>query len=487
MVTKEDIERKKAIVMNDINSVEKNTTAPDTRTSAENSQSVKERKNRKIFTHSQNVTPEVLHATENEAPIVRRYSHHSGAALCKQPKPIPYLIKGYMRKGGLGMIHGESGCGKSFAVIDMAASIASEEISDWHGIPLHHGQVIYFAGEGADGLNARLASFCNERNINPDSLKLEVIDEIFKLDCGKEDTAHSLENTIAEIKSYGETVLVVFDTVNIYMKAEENSNTDVGNFCQMCRKIIQECGCTVLLVHHTGLSPEAKNRGRGASSLKGAVDFELHLKKDIDILTLSTPKIKDGKEQTDLIFKLTEHEIPDWYDEDGEAITSCTIELAKGIMEYREKEQAEKKKPKLKPAQQYAFDTFKEAAKQYGEIIVDNPETGHESIWLEDSEWGKYFKEHLPKTNDDLKKDKENKRVKYYNAKKFMTTEGKLLTIQRKAGHEYYCLDLSGNTDTAYRIEIRDAIKNRKDSGNKNDKAEAETDTTHGIPFDTPY
>ena len=164
-------------------------------------------------------------ATPNstQSQYVRRYSHHSGAELCKQPKPIPYLIKGYMRKGGLGMIHGESGCGKSFVVFDMAGSIAHEDIMDWHGIPLHHGQVIYFAGEGADGINARLACWCNERNVNPDKLNLEVIDEIFKLDCGKEDTAHSIENTIAEIKSYGNVSLVIFDTVNVYMKAEENS------------------------------------------------------------------------------------------------------------------------------------------------------------------------------------------------------------------------------------------------------------------------
>ena len=396
-------------------------------------------------------------ATPNstQSQYVRRYSHHSGAELCKQPKPIPYLIKGYMRKGGLGMIHGESGCGKSFVVFDMAGSIAHEDITDWHGVPLHHGQVIYFAGEGADGINARLACWCNERNVNPDKLNLEVIDEIFKLDCGKEDTAHSLENTIAEIKSYGNVSLVIFDTVNVYMKAEENSNTDVGNFCQICRKIIQECGCSVLLVHHTGLSTEAKNRGRGASALKGAVDFELHLKKDVDILTLSTPKIKDGKEKPDLAFKLTEHVIPDWYDEDGEAITSCTIELAKGIMEYREKEQAEKKKPKLTQGQIFARKTYSEAAKQYGKIIVDNAETGHETIWLDVEDWRKVFYNQSTAEGN-------YKRTAFNRAKKELAEYTNTLTIQRKEGIEYYCLDLSGDTEPSYRAEIRVGIKARE-------------------------
>ena len=411
--------------------------------------------------------------TSTQTQYVRKYSHHSGAELCKQPKPIDYLIKGIMRKAGLGMIYGESGCGKSFTLLDMAASIACDEIETWHGIKLHHGPVVYFAGEGADGLNARLACWCNERGIDPDSLQLEIFDEVFKLDCGNEDSAHSLENTINEIKAvYEKPALVIFDTLNIYMKAEENSNTDVGRFCLACRKLIQELSSTVLIAHHVGKNVEAKKLARGASALKGAMDFELQLKKSESVLTLSTSKIKDGKEHPDLLFNLRQHEIPGWLDDDGEPVTSCTIELAEKLTQYRETLQAEKQKPKLKPAQQFAMDSFREAAKLYGEIITDNPDTGHEIIRLEDSNWRNYVFDKLPSTSEDRKKDKGNKRVKFHNAKQYMTLEAHILTIQREAYKEYYCLDLSGDTEPTFRAEIRNAVKQREETENNTGEGE---------------
>ena len=197
------------------------------------------------------------------------------------------------------------------------------------------------------------------------------------------------------------------------------------------------------------------------TALKGAVDFELHLKKDVDILTLSTPKIKDGKEKPELAFKLTEHVIPDWFDEDGEAITSCTIELAKGIMEYREKEQAEKAKPKLTQSQIFARKTYSESAKQYGKIVVDDAETGHETIWLNVEDWRKVFYDQSTAEGTD------KKRVAFNRAKKDLAEYTDTLTKNTKDGIEYYCLDLSGDTEPSYRATIRAEIKLRE-------KAEAE-------------
>ena len=147
--------------------------------------------------------------------------------------------------------------------------------------------------------------------------------------------------------------------------------------------------------------------------------------------------------------------IPDWYDEDGEAITSCTIELAKGIMEYREKEQAEKKKPKLTQGQIFARKTYSEAAKQYGKIIVDNAETGHETILLDVEDWRKVFYNQSTAEGN-------YKRTAFNRAKKELAEYTNTLTIQRKEGIEYYCLDLSGDTEPSYRAEIRVGIKARE-------------------------
>ncbi len=432
--------------------------------------------------HAEALILNATQRTSTQAQYVRKYSHHSGAELCKQPKPIPYLIKGYMRKGGLGMIYGESGCGKSFTVLDMAASIACEDIESWHGLKLNHGPVVYFAGEGADGLNARLACWCSERNINPDSLRLEVIDEIFKLDGGNEDKAHSLDTTIAEIKAaFPDPALVIFDTVNVFMRAEENSNTDVGLFCSACRKIIQELGCTVWLVHHTGLNSEAKNRARGASALKGAMDFELQLKKSESLLTLSTPKIKDGKEQPDLLFNLKQHNIPDWFDEDSEPVTSCTIELATELMQYREdKRKRDKEKPLCKTAIQ-ARKTFAQTAKNFGRIIKDE-NTGHDLAIVEVENWRETAYAMSSADNNSTK------RSQFKNQREELFEKGELLTKKFIEGHEYYCLDLNGEKEPELRAQIRLAIwdKETAQARNNTGRSGEKTHDTTGTLFDTP-
>lgn len=418
---------------------------------------------------------------------VRRYSHHSGAELCKQPKPIDYLIKGIMRKGGLGMIYGESGCGKSFTVLDMAASIACEKIESWHGLKLHHGPVIYFCGEGADGINARLACWCNEHDINPDSLQLEIFDEVFKLDCDKEDPAHSLENTIAEIKAtYEKPALVIFDTLNIYMKAEENSNTDVGRFCLACRKLIQELSCTVFIAHHTGKNTEAKKLARGASALRGAVDFELRLEKSESLLTLKTSKIKDGQEHPNLLFNLRQHEIPGWVDEDGEPVTSCTIELAESLMQYRETKDKEAKEKTLSKTAIQARKTFAQTAKTSGRIIKDE-NSGHDLAIVYVEDWRKNAYEMSSADRPDTKRKKFN----YYREELFEKAE--LLTKKIIEGREYYCLDLNGEAEPNFRAEIKIAIwdretaqaKNKTGGSNTGGSGETTNDTT-GTLFETP-
>ena len=68
--------------------------------------------------------------------------------------------------------------------------------------------------------------------------------------------------------------------------------------------------------------------------------------------------------------------------------------------------------------------------------------------------------------------DSENsKRGAFNRARKYLAEETETLSIKRDTGYEYYCLDLSGNTDPSYRLEIQTAIHLRQ-------KAEAETAQT---------
>ena len=63
-----------------------------------------------------------------------------------------------------------------------------------------------------------------------------------------------------------------------------------------------------------------------------------------------------------------------------------------------------------------------------------------------------------------------------------MINEEKVLTIRREAGREYYCLDLSGETDPVYRTEIQEGIKHRNTTMSR---ATIAKNTTKNL-FETP-
>ena len=79
---------------------------------------------------------------------------------------------------------------------------------------------------------------------------------------------------------------------------DENSAKDMGRIIDQTRRIQEETGATVILVHHTGHSDT--NRERGSSSLAGAVDSSILVKNG----KMSAPLVKDGSTPEPVHFKL---------------------------------------------------------------------------------------------------------------------------------------------------------------------------------------
>ncbi len=202
-------------------------------------------------------------------PLKKKYSGFSFADACNNPKPRKWLIKNYIYEGrASGLIYGESGGGKTFVAIDMACSIAASEIETWQGMrSLKHGDVIYIAGEGGDGVKKRMAGWASENGVNPDSVRLYVIDESFCLDSETGD--FNVDNTIANILDITENpALVIFDTVNRTMEGDENSARDMSKYIRAGDKISAVFDCCVMYIHHSGKAD--KKSARGSSALKAA-------------------------------------------------------------------------------------------------------------------------------------------------------------------------------------------------------------------------
>lgn len=389
----------------------------------------------------------------NACNATKKYSSFSFADCCRTPTPIKWTIKGYIPEQSLCMTFGASGSGKSFIVYDMAGAIASPEIETWQGRKLKHGHVIIFAGEGAAGVRQRFAGWAAKRNINPENVKLTVIDEAFHLDSEIED--YSIENTIANIREYSnEPALIVFDTLNRYMSGDENKAVDTGRMLEAYNKIIKELKCSIMIIHHTGNSEDAKNRARGSSAWKGALDIELQVTKDDKRITLKQTKNKDAELEKPIVFNLEKMIIPEWFDEDGEAVTTCTIEINEILTQITAMQKKEDKKPPQ--SELTAKETYSKAAQKTGSIMKDiDNETGQEIefVALEVEDWRKTFYE-----NSSADKDA-TKRQQFDRARKLLLEVKHALFKRTIQGHDYYCLIPTGDT---YEATIKSSIQKRE-------------------------
>jgi hypothetical protein len=142
--------------------------------------------------------------------------------------------------------------------------------------------------------------------------------------------------------------VVVVDTLHRFLSGDENSAQDAKTMLDACAAIMLEFGCTVILVHHTGVSDEAQHRARGSSAWRGALDIEISVKPG-DTIEVSQKKSKDAEMVEPAYIELQSVEIPGWLDEDGEPVTSAVI--------------AESVKP-TKPQKRTKIDDFKEKFNQ---------------------------------------------------------------------------------------------------------------------------
>lgn len=107
------------------------------------------------------------------------------------------------------------------------------------------------------------------------------------------------------------------------MDGDENSSQDIGRFIANLDGFIKPLGAAVLVVHHSGHGQ--KDRSRGSSSIRAAMDGEFSATKDGGAIVLSCHKAKDFEAFKPLQFSLKPVEL-DWCDDDGEPLTSVCLE-----------------------------------------------------------------------------------------------------------------------------------------------------------------
>ncbi len=280
-----------------------------------------------------------------------------GRDFYKKPDPIKWLIKGWVQANAMMMCFGESGAGKTFFVLDLALTIASG-MTDWHGHRVKPGPVVYLAGEGHYGLKARIAAWVHERGRD--------VDDIYVSESACDlNTAEGYNRVVREINDYeARPVLIVVDTLNRFLLGDENKADDARSLIDACGKLMQQYRCSVLIVHHTGVSPDARTRARGSSAFKGAMDVELLVEAVAGgAIKVTQTKSKDAESPTPLCFDKVQTTVPGWYDDDGDPVTSVVLEPA---------DLGERTEPKKRSkAAQRGMDAYEQAARTKGHINAD--------------------------------------------------------------------------------------------------------------------
>lgn len=230
--------------------------------------------------------------------------------------------------GGLGLLWGEAGVGKSFVAVSMAASVATGR--PWLGHRVTEGPVVYVAGEGgALGVSRRLdAAVTALRCCDPEDgpVPLWIVTPGVDFVAGPAELLALLGSVCPQ--------LVVVDTLARCFGGDENSTEDMSKFVRSLDLLRDAFGCSVLVVHHANKTDKTgSGKVRGSSVLYGAVDVSLQLKTDgRDDAVLIADKLRD-RDVSGPVAELRFESVQVWgeTDELGDARTTRIVRPSKSF------------------------------------------------------------------------------------------------------------------------------------------------------------
>jgi hypothetical protein len=209
--------------------------------------------------------------------------------------PPKWLVRNHVVAGGLNLLYGKPGAGKSFVALDWALSVATGE--PWLGNKVESGAVVYVAAEGAAGLRNRALAWLEFHGVE-DLDRFWVWPRPVNFYTGDTAELEAKLNRLPEAP-----VLIVCDTVaRCFAGGNENETQDMTLFVDHVDRVRNRYGAAALLVHH----PQKKNpeEPRGNSALDGAIDTSRLLKVDGKTRSLVAKKTKDWLDPDPVNFAL---------------------------------------------------------------------------------------------------------------------------------------------------------------------------------------
>lgn len=351
-----------------------------------------------------------------------------------------YLVHGVIERDSLAAVFGESGSAKSFFTLDMLCSISTG--CTFHGRTTEEAPAVYLCGEGNRAIKRRLTAWEKGRGVSLAGVPLFVSNRAAVLpdDATEKDLLAAVDEIVQRTGQV--PGVIAFDTLARSLAGDENSNTDMNAFILAADTLRRRYdGCAVLLVHHTGHME--KNRMRGASALRGALDLEILVQKDGGHVVVSSTKQKDAGGFEPMHFSL--ETVPVMVARSGEDVTSCFLEEMGEAPETVRKDE-------LTKVEAYGLDSFRRAAEKTGALDALGKFAG---LGLE--EWrGEFYKGSTA--------DKPGtKRQQFTRAREGLVSKGRLTVsddVYRLAGA------LAGIEEQAISEKLRKAREEKESPGN---------------------
>lgn len=281
----------------------------------------------------------------------------SAADLITERQPAA-VIEGIAWAGCRTVLVSESGAGKTFALLALAAAVS--EGRTWHGRAVRAGSIAYISYEG-DALGLRLEALREAghslqnvhvlRASNPLSPRVGR-DGVESYSMGEAAVSEALKALSVKLDAEGKPpiVLVCIDTVRASMSGSEDSSEHVSAYLRAVARIMAPYpDAAAILAHHAGWQDSTetrRRRERGSSAFRGNVDATLYLEvieEDPEhhraFLALRTLKVRDDERPVPLrlIRQRVELLRTNGY---GEPMTSCVIERDTRSQADREAEAA---------------------------------------------------------------------------------------------------------------------------------------------------
>jgi KaiC/GvpD/RAD55 family RecA-like ATPase len=231
-----------------------------------------------------------------------------------------YLVKGLIPRPGVILAWGQPKSGKTFWAFDLMFHVALNRV--YRGHKVNGGPVVYCCFEGVEGYGQRAAAL--REHYLPSANEAEASRVPMHLVNARMDFAADHPALIAAIQETlgaQKPAAVVLDTLNRSLAGSESSDVDMAAYIRAADAVRDAFTCSVIVIHHSGHDTA---RPRGHSSISGAVDAQLSVKRNTaDNIVVEVEFMRDGPEGERVVSRLEQIQVGT--DADGDPITSCVV------------------------------------------------------------------------------------------------------------------------------------------------------------------